>query len=57
MKRMDRKRKLAATLLCAGLAFVGVFHLVFSTIFGYGFRGVGAALVAASVFGVLIINA
>lgn len=54
---MDGKRALAATLLCVGVAFVGVFHLVFSTIFGYGFRTISAGLIAAAVFGVLVINA
>ncbi len=54
---MDGKRRIAYTLICAGLAFVGVFHLVFSTIFGYGFRTVSGVLIAAAVFGVLVINA
>lgn len=54
---MDRKRKLAYTLICAGVAFVGVFHLVFSTLFGYGFRAVSGVLIAAAVFGLLVINA
>ena len=54
---MDDKKKLAATLVCVGVAFVGVFHIVFSTAFGYGFRPVGAALVGAAVFGLLVINA
>jgi hypothetical protein len=54
---MGSKKKLAATLVCAGIAFVGAFHLVFSTAFGYGFRGVGAALIGAAVFGLFVINA
>ena len=54
---MDGKRKIAATLACAGLAFVGAFHVVFSTIFEYGFRSVGAVLIAAAIFGLLVINA
>ena len=54
---MDGKRRIAYTLVCAALAFVGVFHLVFSTIFGYGFRTVGGVLIAAAVFGVVVINA
>ncbi|WP_299234680.1 hypothetical protein [Natronomonas sp.] len=54
---MDGKRKLAYTLVCAGVAFVGVFHLVFSTFFGYGFRTVSGVLIAAAVFGLLVINA
>jgi len=54
---MDGKRRLAYTLVCAGVAFVGVFHVVFSTIFGYGFRTVGGVLVAAAVFGLFVINA
>ena len=57
IRRMDGKRALAATLLCAGVAFVGVFHLVFSTVFGYGFRTVSVGLIAAAVFGILVVNA
>ena len=54
---MDGKRRIAYTLICGGVAFVGVFHLVFSTIFDYGFRTVSVALIAAAVFGLLVINA
>ena len=54
---MEAKKRLAYNLACAGLAFVGVFHVVFSTIFGYGFRQVGALLVAAAVFGLVLVNA
>ena len=54
---MDGKRRIAYTLICAGLAFVGVFHLVFSMIFDYGFQGVSVVLIAAAVFGLLVINA
>jgi hypothetical protein len=54
---MEAKKRLAYNLACAGLAFVGVFHVVFSTIFGYGFRSVGGVLVAAAVFGLVLVNA
>lgn len=54
---MNRKRKLAYSLLCVGLAFVGVFHAVFSTLFGYGLGQVGVLLVAAGVFGLVVLNA
>jgi hypothetical protein len=54
---MDGKRKLAGTLVCAGLAFVGAFHFVLSTAFGYGLRPVGAGLVAAALFGLVVIYA
>ena len=54
---MEPKKRLAYNLACAGLAFVGVFHLVFSTLFGYGFRQVSALLVAAAVFGLVLVNA
>jgi hypothetical protein len=54
---MDGKKRLAYSLLCGGLAFVGVFHLVFSTLFGYGLRQVSALLVAAAVFGLVLVNA
>lgn len=54
---MEPKKRLAYNLLCVGIAFVGVFHVVFSTIFEYGFRQVGAILIAAGLFGLLLINA
>ncbi len=54
---MDGKKRLAYSLLCAGLAFVGVFHFVFSTVYGYGLRGVSGLLVLAALFGLVIVNA
>jgi hypothetical protein len=54
---MNGKRKLAYTLVCAGVAFVGVFHLAFSTAFGYGFRNISVGLIAAAIFGLFVINA
>ena len=54
---MDSKKRLAYNIACVGLAFVGVFHVVFSTVFEYGFRSVGAVLVAAAVFGLVLLNA
>lgn len=54
---MDRKKKLVYSLLSIGLIFVGVFHFVFSTIFEYGLRGVSAMLIAAGLFGLLLVNA
>lgn len=54
---MEDKKRLAYTLACIGLAFVGVFHFVFSTLFGYGLRAVSGLLIAAAVFGLLVLNA
>ena len=54
---MESKKRLAYSLACVGLAFVGVFHVVLSTVFEYGFRSVGAVLVAAAVFGLVLVNA
>ena len=54
---MEAKKRLAYNIACVGLAFVGVFHVVFSTIFDYGFRQVGGLLVVAAIFGLLLINA
>ena len=54
---MESKKRLAYNLACIGLAFVGVFHVVFSTIFDYGFRQVGGLLIAAAIFGLVLINA
>ncbi|MES3518469.1 MAG: hypothetical protein PPP58_12480 [Natronomonas sp.] len=54
---MDEKRRIAYGLICGGLIFVGVFHLVFSTVFGYGLQAVSALLVAAGLFGLFLIKA
>lgn len=54
---MESKKRLAYNIACVGLAFVGVFHVVFSTIFDYGFRQVGGLIIAAALFGLLLINA
>ncbi|MFW5963274.1 MAG: hypothetical protein ACOCQM_00315 [Natronomonas sp.] len=54
---MEGKKKLAYSLICVGLAFVGVFHFVFSTLFGYGFRQVSGILIVAAIFGLLLVNA
>jgi len=54
---MEGKKRLAYSVLCVGLAFVGAFHFVFSTLFDYGFRQVSVLLVAAAVFGLLLVNA
>ena len=54
---MEPKKRLAYNIACVGLAFVGVFHVVFSTIFDYGFRQVGGLIIAAGLFGLLLINA
>ena len=54
---MEGKKRLAYSLLCAGIAFVGVFHFVLSSVYGYGLRQVSALLVAAALFGLLLVNA
>ena len=54
---MEPKKRLAYNLASVGLAFVGAVHVVLSTIFEYGFRQVGALLIAAGVFGLLLVNA
>lgn len=54
---MEEKKRLAYNLACVGLAFVGVFHFVFSTLFDYGFRQVSGVLIAAAIFGLVLINA
>ena len=54
---MDGKRKLAGTLVCAGIGFVGAFHFVFATAFGYGLQSVSAELVGVALFGLVVIYA
>ncbi|MFQ3320278.1 MAG: hypothetical protein ACI80F_002357 [Natronomonas sp.] len=54
---MESKKKLAYSLLCIGLIFVGILHFVFSTLFSYGLRQVSGLLILAGVFGLVILNA
>jgi hypothetical protein len=54
---MEAKKRLAYNLASIALAFLGIFHFVFSTLFGYGLRQVGLLLVAAGVFGLILVNA
>lgn len=54
---MESNKRLAYTLACIGLAFVGVFHVVLSTFLGYGLRQVGVLLVVAALFGLVLLYA
>ncbi|WP_458187759.1 hypothetical protein [Haladaptatus sp. NG-WS-4] len=53
---MVSKRRLGASLLFLGLAFVGVFHTVLAFAFDTGLTTVGSALAVVSLLGLVTVN-
>jgi hypothetical protein len=53
---MVSKRRLGASLLLVGLAFVGAFHAVAAIAFDTGLASVGAGLAGLSVVTLMVVN-
>ncbi|WP_137284230.1 hypothetical protein [Halorussus salinisoli] len=53
---MVSKRRLGASLLLLGLAFVGAFHAVAAVAFDTGLASVGAGLAGVSVLSLMVVN-
>ncbi|MFC7081996.1 hypothetical protein [Halorussus caseinilyticus] len=53
---MVSKRRLGASLLLLGLAFVGAFHAVAAIAFDTGLASVGAGLAGVSVLSLMAVN-
>ena len=53
---MVSKRRLGASLLLVGLAFVGAFHSVAAIAFDTGLASVGAGLTGVSVVALMVVN-
>ncbi|NHN60528.1 MULTISPECIES: hypothetical protein [Halorussus] len=53
---MVSKRRLGASLLLVGLAFVGAFHAVAAVAFDTGLASVGAGLAGISVLSLMVVN-
>lgn len=53
---MVSKRRLGASLLLLGLAFVGAFHAVLAVAFDTGLASVGAGLAGVSVLSLMVVN-
>ena len=53
---MVSKRRLGASLLLVGLAFVGAFHAVAAIAFDTGLASVGAGLAGISVVTLMVVN-
>ncbi|WP_158058365.1 hypothetical protein [Halorussus halophilus] len=53
---MVSKRRLGASLLLLGLAFVGAFHAVAAVAFGTGLAQVGAGLAGISLLSLVVVN-
>ena len=53
---MVSKRRLGASLLFLGLAFVGAFHAVAAIAFDTGLASVGAAVTGISVIALMVVN-
>ena len=53
---MVSKRRLGASLLFVGLAFVGAFHAVAAIAFDTGLASVGAGLAGLSVVTLMVVN-
>ncbi|WP_135853408.1 hypothetical protein [Halorussus salinus] len=53
---MVSKRRLGASLLLLGLAFVGAFHAVAAIAFDTGLASVGAGLAGISVLSLMVVN-
>jgi hypothetical protein len=53
---MVSKRRLGASLLLLGLAFVGAFHAVLAIAYDTGLASVGAGLAGFSVLSLMVVN-
>ena len=53
---MVSKRRLAASLLLLGVAFVGAFHAMMAVAFETGLASVGAGVTGAAVVGLMALN-
>ncbi|UPW01597.1 hypothetical protein M0R88_05700 [Halorussus gelatinilyticus] len=53
---MVSKRRLGASLLLLGLAFVGAFHAVLAVAYDTGLASVGAGLAGISVLSLMVVN-
>ena len=53
---MVSKRRLAASVLLLGLAFVGAFHAVAAVAFGTGLASVGVGLAGISMLTLIVVN-
>jgi len=53
---MVSKRRLGASLLLVGLAFVGAFHAVLAVAFDTGLASVGVGLTGLSVLTLVVVN-
>jgi hypothetical protein len=53
---MVSKRRLGASLLLLGLAFVGAFHAVLAVAYDTGLASVGAGLTGISVLSLMVVN-
>ncbi|WP_134671142.1 hypothetical protein [Halorussus marinus] len=53
---MVSKRRLGASLLLVGLAFVGAFHAVLAVAYDTGLASVGAGLAGLSVLTLVVVN-
>ena len=53
---MVSKRRLGASLLLVGLAFVGAFHAILAVAFGTGLASVGVAVAGLSVLTLIVVN-
>lgn len=53
---MVSKRRLGASLLLLGFAFVGAFHAIAAVAFDTGLASVGAGLVGLSVLTLMVVN-
>lgn len=53
---MVSKRRLGASLLLLGLAFVGAFHAVLAVAYDTGLASVGAGVAGLSVLSLMVVN-
>ncbi|MFC4549592.1 MULTISPECIES: hypothetical protein [Halorussus] len=53
---MVSKRRLAASLLLLGLAFVGAFHAVAAFVYDTGLAPVGVGIVGVSMLSLIVVN-
>ncbi len=50
------KRSIAISLLLLGLGFVGAIHVVADLAYGTGLAGIGVALAAIALLGIVLVN-
>jgi|GEM_PF-2672054 len=53
---MVTKRSIGASLLLAGLAFVGIFHAILAIAFDSGLFYIGVVIAALSLLGIVLVN-